>query len=917
MPFDIGTAVVLDQQSEAIPTTKFDISTAEDVVQKPVKSTKSISSFLRSIFKGSPLEQINTLAFQYGYAKEHGEEGLEEATEARERDIVEEGVLRQVEAPMMLGIGAGAMVKPLATAAMVGGFTIKDMFFNARRLVEEKAPETPPVIKDIVEIIDFVATGAMLGGGFSALKKFTTDRMDKLNLPKAVTIPSEQVEKLKLNEEAISKLKITQEQIDVSIGSKTPLQVPVDKVIDLAETKSWESIKNTISPDEVKAVEAKIEPVKIKKEISGLSKSVESSAVKEGLKEDFGELPSYETRNMEDIAKSVSEFVNKDYELAKKIALGEAPEVGGLRSQEIFTGIRVKALAEGDIKTLMDLAHSERATAMATELGQRIKALDPAETADPISAMREIQKLGKKVTEEEAKNLVDLSQEVVKAKQALEAGGDRLDYGRKRVEFEDYYNGLKEKAARKKLTEYVKPVNWGEGVSNVAGFAKALKASFDNSVIGRQGWKTLWTNPDVWAKNSARTFGDFYNSMTGKDAMKEVRADVLSRPNSVNGLYKREGLAVGVREEAYPTTLPEKIPILGNVFKGSQDAFTAWQYRTRADVFDRLVDVANKTNADIAGIGKVVNALTGRGHLGKLEAGADPFNNIFFSPRFLKSNVDLLTVHAFDKKIGGFARRQAAENLVKVVLGTSAVLATASALDKDSVEFDPTSSDFGKIKSGNTRFNVSGGMGSILTLASRIITKSSKSSTTGLSTPLNQDRYGAKTSWDVAGSFFEGKLSPMAGIVRDLMKGEDFKKNKPTIMGELSNLLTPLPITNAYEILSNPNSANLMLALIADGLGIGTNTYGTEVNWETDRGLEINQFKEKVGIDRFKEANKKFNDRYKEWFDKLDENPSYTSLEDTDKSTILSKKRTELKKDIFEEYHFKYKSSKKKLPEIK
>ncbi len=217
--------------------------------------------------------------------------------------------------------------------------------------------------------------------------------------------------------------------------------------------------------------------------------------------------------------------------------------------------------------------------------------------------------------------------------------------------------------------------------------------------------------------------------------------------------------------------------------------------------------------------------MTGRGNLGGLEPAANVVNNVFFSPRFLKSNWDTLTAHQFQREVTPFVRKQAAINLVKVISGTAAVLATARAINPASVELDPRSADFGTIRVGDTRFDVTGGMRALATLATRLATMSSKSSVTGKVTPLNSGKFGAQTGTDVVVNFFENKLSPAASIVKDLLQGRDFQGNKPTVLGEASNLLTPLPIVNYLELQNNPNSANVLLGTLADELGISVNTY--------------------------------------------------------------------------------------------
>jgi hypothetical protein len=436
-------------------------------------------------------------------------------------------------------------------------------------------------------------------------------------------------------------------------------------------------------------------------------------------------------------------------------------------------------------------------------------------------------KLGVTVSASEAAKIADLAKATEEAKAAMQTGGDRMAYGRAKVQFSNYVSDLKNEAGKLSLKERI--MQPGKALSDVGGVAKSIKASFDNSAIFRQGWKTMWTNPQIWLKNARQSFLDLAHSVGGKTVMDEVNADIVSRPNY--DLMKQAKLAVGNVEETYPSSLPEKVPVLGRAYKASEEAFTAFVYRTRADVFDKYIDIAKKAGVDVTdrtqleGIGKLVNSLTGRGHLGAFEPAADGFNNIFFSARALKAHIDVLTAHAADLKMTAFAKKQAAMNLVKIIGGTAAVLATANAVKPGSVQKDPRSSDFGKIKIGHTRFDVSGGMASIVTLAARLLTMSSKSTTTGQVTKLNSGKFGAQTGTDVVYSFLENKLSPIAGVIRDLLKGQDFQGKKPTLKGEASNLFMPLPVTNYLELKNDPQSANKLLAIIADALGIGTNTY--------------------------------------------------------------------------------------------
>ncbi|MDD5459648.1 MAG: hypothetical protein PHF37_09690 [Phycisphaerae bacterium] len=445
-------------------------------------------------------------------------------------------------------------------------------------------------------------------------------------------------------------------------------------------------------------------------------------------------------------------------------------------------------------------------------------------------------KLGTTVTMEQAGDISELAKTVADKKSIMDASDRRKigqpqtpaekEYGDARISFSNYVGDLKTQAKKKSFLQYIKPSNLGTAASELAGLAKASKASLDNSAILRQGIKILWTHPTVWLKNSAKTFVDIWKTLGGENVMDEINSDIVSRPTYENMV--KDKLAIGVMEEAYPSHLPGKIPILGKLFKASEAAYTGFMYRNRADLYDLYTEIARKSGYEETtglGIGKLVNSLTSRGSLGKLEPVANTINNVFFSPRNLKANFDILTAHTFSKDMTPFARKQAAINLVKIISGTAAVLVLADAIWPDSVEKDPRSANFGKIKTGDTRFDITGGMAGIATLASRLITMKSKSSTTGKTADLWSGKFASQTGKDVVYDFFENKFSPAASVVRDILEGKDFQGNKITFGGELNSLITPLPVTTYLELQNNPDSANIILAMILEELGVSTNTY--------------------------------------------------------------------------------------------
>lgn len=454
-------------------------------------------------------------------------------------------------------------------------------------------------------------------------------------------------------------------------------------------------------------------------------------------------------------------------------------------------------------------------------------------------------RLGVSVTMEEANALAKQAKLVSEAEMEMNSNARRgtletqtpqeKTYGDERVKMGQMLNSFAEKSADVKISDYIKnPVS---GALEIAGASKSLKSTLDNSGLFRQNLKVLTTHPTIWAKNAVLSFKDIADTFRGKDVVAAVQADAVSRPNYKE--YISEKVAVGSIEEAFPQgpimRWVEKIPGVGKIHKASNNAFAAMAMRNRMDLYDFYSDLAKKSGQEKTtglGLGQLVNSLTGRGSLGKLEAAADVVNVVMFSPRFLKSQLDFLTMHTLrapgEKAVSTFVRKQAAINLVKTVGSIALVLTIADALNPGSVEKDPRSSDFGKIKIGNTRFDVSGGMASLLTLAMRIATGESKSSTSGRVTKLNSGKYGAPTKVDVLQTFFENKLSPTARLFNDVLKGKDFSGNKVTVGSAAKDLFTPLPVENFLETSKDPKAADMLLIMIADGVGIGTNTYGTK-----------------------------------------------------------------------------------------
>lgn len=571
------------------------------------------------------------------------------------------------------------------------------------------------------------------------------------------------------------------------------------------------------------------------------------------------------------------------------------------------------------------------------------KVLSPEEGEQFLKDLAET-KLGVGVNEAEAKNLFDLTQTIKETKAKANAEGifptkdDKLAYGMAQVNFEKYMNKLKLSSRSISIKE---PIKFAFDLAGkIPGVLKSLLSSLDNSFFGRQGIKTLLDirTSKIWLRNFAKSFKDIGKELKGTDAIDAIKADIYSRPNAINGKYKAGGYGLDVlSEEAFPSSLPGRIPLLGRLYKASESAYNGAALRMRADLADRYIKLAEKQGIDTLNpaqakpLGNLIGSLTGRGSLGKGEVFAKETNLLLFSVKFIKANFDTLFAPAryvlgktspvtglgrFKNKGAEFAAKEAAKSTVSIIASIASILTTAKLLDPNSVEEDPRSPNFGKVKVFGRWVDITGGMGSMATLAMRITPTQHNGKwgfwakdKNGIYKDLAGGKYGQDDALDTAENFFEGKASPALRLVFDLWKGKAYGGEPITPEGTLKRSITPITGQTFFEMMKDPNSSNIAASTLLElgGLSSAPQVYPT--NWESSTSKEMAQFKQKVGKDKFKEANNKFNQEYSSWLAKEIQTDMYKKLSDEEKSKTIADKKEEVKQKVFKQYNFKFKQA--------
>jgi hypothetical protein len=418
-------------------------------------------------------------------------------------------------------------------------------------------------------------------------------------------------------------------------------------------------------------------------------------------------------------------------------------------------------------------------------------------------------RLGADITIDEAKKIKELSDKVAGLKNFKDEA-ERLNYGRAKLELSNYVNEISGTKANL--------------LTNIAGLPRAVMASLDLSAPLNQGWGMLSR------KEFYSSLASMFKYVASDKNLLELQADIITRPTYKQakkaGLRLTDlGTELEKREEQFMTTLLDKIP----GFKASQRAYSGFLNKLRMDVFDDLVKKADVAGEDV-GIGskvledlaKVVNNFTGGSRVGKVEGAVPALNAAFFSPRKIVSTLNILNpVNYVNPNISPTARKASIRNLIGSASISATLIALSRMLGADKPENDLRSSDFGKIKVGDTRLDVSGGNANYLTLLSRLLTNSTK---TQSGVKELGAKYGDTTGQDLISNFLRYKLSPNASLLIDSITGSNAIGEKKTIPQSVIDRFKPMFLNSFKELIQSDTDGKLILALGAL-FGGGLNTY--------------------------------------------------------------------------------------------
>lgn len=358
---------------------------------------------------------------------------------------------------------------------------------------------------------------------------------------------------------------------------------------------------------------------------------------------------------------------------------------------------------------------------------------------------------------------------------------------------------------------------------------RALMTSFDLSAVLRQGKFIVAGHPI----RGAKSFIPMLKAMWSPEAQYRINAEIRRRPNAP--LYDRAGLYLAEHggrlvqaEEAFMAKGIEKVPIVGRGVLASGRAYTTFLNKLRADSFDIMAKTLSKsgdvTLDQAKAIANYINVATGRG--AGFQQGAAGLNAVFFAPRFVASRFQALALQPLWK--GDWrTRKLIVKEYARFATGIAVVYALGLAAGA-TVETDRRSSDFGKLKFGNTRVDPLAGLGQVAVLTKRLLGGETKT-LKGKVQPIRGPNvpYGGTTTMDVAGRFVRSKLNPTAGIAANLITQSDII-GRPLTVGGMVGGVFPIGWQDTLSaIKENGIPAGTALGVLSL-LGEGVQVYNEE-----------------------------------------------------------------------------------------
>lgn len=543
------------------------------------------------------------------------------------------------------------------------------------------------------------------------------------------------------------------------------------------------------------------------------------------------------------LLRQLQETIPEDFEAGPDINLLETPAIKEFDATVDKLGTNIEE---------MEVYRIPEKKAISKELGKRFGEYEKilSEIENPMEAMavaksamkgglkQQFAPLKDQFTEAEIMTLfgaVRSSSELSGTKMTIESGLLKLLFEGKLPaanEIKAIENLFGTKVAKALLDKRTKGQKALSTILDVLNINRALLASYDMSGPGRQGALLAPLVPKQWAKAT----GIGYRAMASPEYAKFIDIQIRTNPfyqlamKANLDLTKLTGLNSG--EEMFSSNIAGKFPIFGPGVKASERAYTTTLNTLRAQTFYKFCEEwqgTGKSFEDYKKLAQFINHATGRGTLpsGWEKKYASFLNIAFFAPRLQIGRIQALT-DIFGSSSA--VRKIVARDLISAFGLGALILGLLAQRDDIDVETDPRSSDFLKVKKGNTRLDFLGGYSQIFRFAAQLVAAQQKTISTGEIFPAERG--------EIIWRFIQTKLSPPAGFAVDMIRGETFLGDKLSFEGdviarEVFQRFTPLFIQDCVDAIRYQGMDGFSMVAPTAFHGVGAMTYPKRASQET------------------------------------------------------------------------------------
>lgn len=506
--------------------------------------------------------------------------------------------------------------------------------------------------------------------------------------------------------------------------------------------------------------------------------------------------------------------------------------------------------------------------------------MQPKNERQRIKRNQEIEELRKKIREltpkadiSDAQKLSSLKNryksEIAKLEEQLKKGDfepeekKEIPLDKEAIELKDQLLKLKEDREIRLMKMDYEGRSKAEKAARVAGeivnVGRVAKSSFDVSMPYRQG---LWglssqlldlpigdNKGFVKQKQLASEFGKMYTALATEKHYRRIMAEIYESPrfkmaqeaglNIIDPLSRLEEQ----RLETHGPSIAQQLPLVGKGFavtidgkpvkiggfsliQKSERAATAFVNTMKWNIFNNFVDMFEKqgktfkNSADLyKAAADYANQSVGQGKMPEWLKKASPVTSkLFFSLKLQASRLQLLTYLAnprFYTKVPKEIRVAYLKDMAKFVALGMAIIGTAKAFGL-SVGANPYQSDFGKIKVGDTQYDVWGGFTQWATFLTRLI---------GGKAPDKGGHIKDANRLRILGRFARSKASPEAGAIVNILDEKDYLGRQTNLKKEALNFITPLMGQDVYEAGKDGGVQQAIITAILAGHGVGVQTY--------------------------------------------------------------------------------------------